>query len=109
MGSAVKSGNIPSVLDSEVITELRNSRYSGIRWADPSGCHAEAQWDARLRSGRSTLDGSVRPFRRTTLQLQLRTQESTAAPSPGTVPSTILSAYGELGRTRQIIPSEALV
>ena len=97
MGSAVKSGNIPSVLDSEVITELRNSRYSGIRWADPSGCHAEAQWDARLRSGRSTLDGSVRPFRRTTLQLQLRTQESTAALRLGRFLRRFCRLTGNLG------------
>ena len=44
---------------------------------------------SRLRSGQSTLDARVRPFRRTTLQLRLRTQESAAALSPGTVPSTI--------------------
>ena len=44
---------------------------------------------SRLRSGQSTLDAWVRPFRRTTLQLRLRTQESAAALSPGTVPSTI--------------------
>src|ERR1017187_2120646 len=44
---------------------------------------------SRLRSGQSTLDAWVRPFRRTTLQLRLRTQESGAALSPGTVPSTI--------------------
>ena len=42
-----------------------------------------------LRSGQSTLDAWVRPFRRTTLQLRLRTQESAAALLPGTVPSTI--------------------
>jgi len=40
---------------------------------------------SRLRSGPSTLDAWVRPFRRTTLQLQLRTQESAAAPSFGIV------------------------
>jgi hypothetical protein len=39
--------------------------------------------------GQSTLDAWVRPFRRTTLQLRLRTQESAAALSPGTGPSTI--------------------
>src|SRR5207253_1857631 len=42
-----------------------------------------------MRSGQSTLDVWVRPFHRTTLQLRLRTQESAAAFSPGTVPSTI--------------------
>src|SRR5260370_21394812 len=44
---------------------------------------------SRLRSGQSTLGAWVRPFRRTTLQLRLRTQESAAALSPATVPSTI--------------------
>jgi hypothetical protein len=44
---------------------------------------------SRLRSGQSTLDAWVRPFRRTALQLRLRTQESAATLSPGTVPSTI--------------------
>jgi len=44
---------------------------------------------SRLRSGQSTRDAWARPFRRTTLQLRLRTQESAAALSPGTVPSTI--------------------
>jgi hypothetical protein len=42
-----------------------------------------------LRGGQSTLDAWVRPFHLTTLQLRLRTQESAAALSPGTVPSTI--------------------
>jgi hypothetical protein len=37
---------------------------------------------SRLHSGQSTLDARVRPFRRTTLQLRLRTQESAAALSP---------------------------
>src|SRR5260370_20652086 len=44
---------------------------------------------SRLRSGQSTLGAWVRPFRRTTLQLRLRTQESAAALSPRTGPSTI--------------------
>jgi hypothetical protein len=49
---------------------------------------------SRLRGGQSTLDAAtldawVGPFRRTTSQLRLRTQESAAALSPGTVPSTI--------------------
>jgi hypothetical protein len=64
---------------------------------------------SRSRSGQSTLDAWVRPFRRTTLQLRLRTQESAAALSPGTAPSTISLAYGKLGRAGKIIPSEALV
>ena len=44
---------------------------------------------SRLRGGQSTLDAWVRPLHRTTLRLRLRTQESAAALSPGTVPSTI--------------------
>ena len=63
---------------------------------------------SRWRSGQSTLDAWVRPFHRTTLQLRLRTQESAATLSPGTVPSTISLAYRKLGRTGKIIPSEAL-
>jgi hypothetical protein len=35
---------------------------------------------SRLRGGQSTLDAWMRLFRRTTLQLLLRTQESAAAP-----------------------------
>jgi hypothetical protein len=64
---------------------------------------------SRLRSGQSNPDAWVRPFRQTTLQLRLRTQESAAALSPETVPSTISLAYGELERASKIIPSEALV
>ncbi len=61
-----------------------------FRVADNSlGAKPELSGMSRLRSGPSTLEAWVQPFRRTTLQLRLRTPESAAALSPGTVPSTI--------------------
>jgi len=90
----------PEVSFEEIAIDLRQARFwitSGlptIRWADHSGSMPELSGMSRLRSGQSTpdaatLDAWVRPFRRTTLQLRLRTQESAAALSPGTVPSTL--------------------
>src|SRR6267378_6629716 len=59
-----------------------------IRWADHLGFPAGAQWDARLRSGQSTLDACPQAFRRTNPPPRLRTQESVAALSFGMLPST---------------------
>ena len=57
---------------------------------------------SRLHRGQSTLDAWVRPFRPTTLQLRLRTQESAEDLLPGTVPATIKTSKDRKKRASQM-------